>query len=145
MSIGTFDSPQDAAMAGFPAKYCRVVASRVEGEDAYVLLDTGSDGRPYLYGVNCSKRDGGWLEGGSGNGPSWSQAGPDDLLGTLVIWGDAPAEAEMVRAWFDGGAIEEPVNNGVYLAVWWRTRCPEESWPRVEAFRIGDVWIRTAG
>lgn len=38
MSFKTFDSPQDAAMVGFPARYCRVVASCVEGDDAYVLL-----------------------------------------------------------------------------------------------------------
>jgi hypothetical protein len=37
----TFESPEDAAMFGFPAKYCRVVASRVEGDDAYVLLVAG--------------------------------------------------------------------------------------------------------
>ncbi len=132
-------------MAGFPARYCRVVASRVDENDAYVLLDTGSDGCPYLYGVNGSKRDGGWLEGGSGNGPSWSQAGPDDRLGTLVAWGEAPADAEMVRVCFEGRSAEEPVNNGVYLAAWWRTHCPENSWPYVEAFRIGDVWIRSGG
>jgi hypothetical protein len=131
-------------MCGFPAKYCRVAASRVEGDDAYVLLDTGSDGHPYNYGVNCSQRDGRWLEGGSSNGPGWSQAGPDDHLGTLVVWGEAPPDAEMVRVGFEGTAIEEPVNNGVYLAAWWRTRRPEESWPRVEAFRIRGMWIQAA-
>jgi len=144
MSISTFDSPQDAAMCDFPAKYCRVAASRVEVDDAYVLLDTGSDGHPYLYGVNCSQRDGRWLESGSSNGPGWSQAGPDDRLGTLVVWGEAPPDAEMVRLAFEGTAIEERVNNGVYLAVWWRTRCPEESWPRVEGFRIRGMWIQAA-
>lgn len=141
MSFKTFASPQDAAMVGFPARYCRVVASRIEGDDAYVLLDTGSDGRPYLYGVNCSRHDGGWVEGGSGNGPSWSQAGPDELLGTLVIWGEAPGGADMVRARFGGVVVEEPVNNGVYLAVWWRTPSPGTSWPSVEAFRIRERWV----
>ena len=131
-------------MCGFPAKYCRVAASREEGENAYVLLDTGSDGHRYLYGVNCSQRNGRWLEGASSNGPGWSQAGPDDLLGTLVVWGQAPPDAEMVRVGFECTEIEEPVNDGVYLAVWWRTRCPVASWPRVEAFRIRGTWIQAA-
>src|SRR5882672_10870844 len=99
---------------------------------------------PTSYGVNCSQRDGRWLESGSSNGPGWSQAGPDDRLGTLVVWGEAPPDAEMVRLAFEGTAIEERVNNGVYLAVWWRTRCPEESWPRVEGFRIRGMWIQAA-
>lgn len=127
-------------MDGFPARSCRVVASRVHGDDAYVLLDTGSDGRSYLYGVNCSRHDGGWVEACSGNGPNWAQAGPDHLLGTLVDWGEAPAGADMVRALFEGGAIEEPVQNGVYLVVWWRTPSPPASWSRVDAFRIRGVW-----
>ena len=128
-------------MSGFPAKYCRVVASRVEGDDAYVLLDTGPEGHPYLYGVNCSRGDGSWHDDGSGNTPCWAQSGPDILLGTLVIWGEAPVDAEMVRFSFEGTTTEEPVSNGVYLAAWWRTPSPEGSWPRVEAFRIRDVWI----
>lgn len=97
MATRVFDSLEDAAMGGFPPKYCRVVASRVRGDDAYVLLDTGSDGNPYLYGVNCTRRDGHWCEGGSSNGPGWSQAGPDDLLGTLVVWDEAPPDATYRR------------------------------------------------
>ena len=48
-----FDSPEAAAMSTFPAEYCHVVAARTEGDDAYVLLDTGPPERPYLYRVNC--------------------------------------------------------------------------------------------
>ena len=40
-------------MSTFPAEYCHVVAARTEGDDAYVLLDTGPPERPYLYRVNC--------------------------------------------------------------------------------------------
>ena len=39
-----FETPEFAAMAGFPAMYCRVAASCRDGDDAYVVLDTG-DGR----------------------------------------------------------------------------------------------------
>jgi hypothetical protein len=35
-----FASPEDAAMSGFSSRFCRVVASCVEGNDAVVLLDT---------------------------------------------------------------------------------------------------------
>jgi len=43
------DSVEEAAMEGFPKAHCRVVASRTFEDDGYVLLDTGSPGRPYLY------------------------------------------------------------------------------------------------
>jgi hypothetical protein len=81
---------------------------------------------------------------GSSNGPGWSQTGPDDRLGTLVVWGEAPPDADMVRVVFKGTPIEEPVNNGVYLAVWWRIQYPEESGPYVEAFRVRGRWIQAA-
>ena len=32
-------------------EHCRIVATRVDGDQAYVLLDTGTDTHPYLYGV----------------------------------------------------------------------------------------------
>ena len=49
MSDDGFDGPEHAAMLGLPMKYCRVVASRVNGDDAYVLLNTGSSEQPYLF------------------------------------------------------------------------------------------------
>src|SRR2546429_362383 len=92
MSTDRFDSPEEAARYGFPAE-CRIVAMRKQGDAAYVLLDTGPAGRPYLYGVNCQRRDGSWSPGASGNGPGWSQVGADKELGTLTVGGDAPAGA----------------------------------------------------
>ena len=50
-----FDTPETAAMFGFPPKYCHVVASRVHGDEAYVLIQTASDGSSYLYGVRCHR------------------------------------------------------------------------------------------
>src|SRR5205823_8074012 len=91
MSTDRFDSPEEAARYGFPAE-CRIVAMRKQGDAAYVLLDTGPAGRPYLYGVNCQRRDGSWSPGASGNGPGWSQVGADKELGTLTVWGDARSE-----------------------------------------------------
>jgi hypothetical protein len=140
MSDRGYDSPERAAMVGFPPEHCRVVASRVEGDAAYVLLDTGSRGQPYLYGVNCSRANARWFEGTSGNGPGWAHVGDDPEVGILSLWGEAPPEAERVRVEFQGDVFEEPVGDGVYLTVWWRVPPPRD-WPRVIAFRIGGRWV----
>jgi hypothetical protein len=129
-------------MNGFPARYCRVVASRVHEDAAYVLLDTGSRGQSYLYGVNCVRRDGRWEEVASGNGPCWAQAGADPALGTLTLWGDAPPGADRVRAEFGGQVVDEPISGGVYLVAWWNV--PADSWAHVGAFRIRGEWTRAA-
>jgi hypothetical protein len=126
-------------MTGFPAAQCRVVASEISGDDAYVLLDTGSPGHPYLYGCSCSKKDGRWFDGLSSNGPSWSPMSDDSEVGGLSFWGDAPAGAEMVRVSVDGATVEAPVREGVYFLIWWRVPFPID-WPRVAAFRRNGVW-----
>src|SRR3954469_7405964 len=144
MSDDGFDAPEHAAMVGFPPKYCRVVASRVNGDGAYVLLNTGSSEQPYLYGVNCRRENGRWFEGGSSNGPGWEQTGHDPDVGTLSLWGDTPADADMVRVEFEGHIVEEPVIDRAYLVVWWRLPAPQE-WPRARAFRIAGGWVDSAG
>jgi hypothetical protein len=137
----TFDTPEEAAMVGFPRKYCRVVASCVEGDAAYVLLDTGSEGHPYLYGSVCTRENGRWMEGASSNGDGWKRLSLDSELGAMVAWEQAPANADGARVEFQGGVQEVPVKNGVYLAVWWHVPCPDFSaWPRVTAFRIDGRW-----
>ena len=135
------DSPESAAMTGFPEAHCRAVASRVRGDDAYVLLNTGSRTQPYLYGVNCTRRHGRWLESGSSDIPGWEQTGHDPDVGTLSFWGEATNGAEAVRVAFEGDLIDEPVREGAYLLVWWRVPQPSE-WPRLVAFRIGGAWSR---
>ena len=139
MSDDGFGAPEDAAMVGFPTAYCRVVASRENGDDAYVLLNTRSSEQPYLYGANCRRENGRWFEGGSSNMAGWEQTGHDPDVGTLSFWDDAPAEADMVRVEFDGRIVEEPVIDGAYLLVWWRIPVPRD-WPRVTAFRIAGNW-----
>lgn len=130
-------------MGGFPEAYCRVVATRVQGDDAYVLLDTGSPGHAYLYGVNCSRLDGRWSETSSGNGPGWSLTDADRELGTLSLWGDTPADTDLVNVQFNGEQREEPVHGGAFLAVWWRQPCPGpgREWPRATAFRARGDWM----
>jgi hypothetical protein len=60
------------------------------------------------------------------------------------LWGDAPAEADMVRIEFEGNIVEEPVIDRAYLMIWWRAPAPQD-WPRVRAFRIGGRWLDSAG
>jgi hypothetical protein len=144
MSDDGFDSPESAAMVGFPPRYCRPIVSRVNGDDAYVLLNTGSSTHPYLYGVSCRRENERWFEGGSANGPGWEQTGHDPDLGTLSLWGDAPARAQVVKVEFDGEIVEESVVEGAFLIVWWRVR-PPEIWPRVTAFQLAGHWVHSSG
>jgi hypothetical protein len=140
MMLGS-DSADDAAMNLFPARHCRVVAARVEGDDAFVLLDTGSTGQPYLYGVNCRRQDGRWFEMSSGNGPGWALSDEERRLGTWSAWDEAPAHADLVRIEFNGQVVEERVVEGAYLAVWWRQPEPDGAEPRAIAFRIKGDWV----
>jgi hypothetical protein len=120
-------------MDGFPAEYCRVVVARMHEDDAYVLLNTGSTAQPYLYGVNCRRENGRWFEGSSGNGGGWQQTGDDPDVGTLSVWGDAPAGVAVVWVEFEGNSIAAPVSDGAYLMVWWRVPAPRR-FPRVTGF-----------
>jgi hypothetical protein len=139
MHSPAFDTPEAAALDGFPDAHCRVVATLVSGDDAYVLVDTGEPGYPYLYGAALVRRNGGWTETGSSNGPGWTSSGGDDDLGTLADWDVAPEGADQVRVSFRGETRIEAVTNGVYLAAWWRVPS-DVAWPRVEAFRIQGRW-----
>ena len=126
-------------MDGFPGVACRVVASAREGDDAYVVVDTGPAGHPYLYGVALAREDGGWSEVASGNGGGWTVAGGSDELGTLHLWGEAPAGADRVRAVYGTDVRERPVSGGTYLVTWWRVPADGPA-ARVEAFRVGGRW-----
>lgn len=126
-------------MVGFPKAYCRVVGSRTFEDHAYVLLDTGSPGQPYLYGSTCIRRDGRWFEGGSSNAPGWEQTSHEPDLGTLSFWDNVPAAVDRVRVWFDGMVVEEPVTDGAYFLVWWRVPLPSE-WPSIVAVHENGAW-----
>jgi hypothetical protein len=137
----TFPTPEEAAMDGFPATACRVAAVASEGDDAYVVVDTGPPGHPYLCGVSARRENGGWVEGTSGSGPGWTLTDGEHELGTATVWGEAPAGAVRVRAAYLGDVRERPVAGGVYLVAWWRVPSPTDAHPRVEAFRIGGKWV----
>lgn len=130
-------------MVGFPEKYCRVAASATDGDCGYVLLDTGSDGRPYFYGVNCYRMNGRWHESSSSNGGGWSGCGSaDGELGMFAFWGEAPVGADAVRIGFDGKFRNVNVKNGAFLAMWWKLPCPSTS-PCVVSYRIDGKWTPT--
>lgn len=135
-----FDSPEAAAMEGFPPEHCRVAACVVGEDEAYVVLDTGPEGHPCLYGSVVSRGPRGWEAGTSGNGSGgWALTDHEHDLGTSYIYGEAPAGAERVRAVLDGDVKEVAVSGAVYLVAWWRVPCGETS-PRVLAFRVRGTW-----
>jgi hypothetical protein len=136
-----FDSPEAAAMEGFPPERCRVVASAVQEDEAYVVLDTGPVGHPYLYGSAVSRGPRGWEAGTSGNGPSagWTLTDFEHDLGTSYIYDLAPAGADRVRAVLDEDVEEVAVGGAVYLVSWWRVPF-RETGPKVLAFRVGGTW-----
>ena len=131
----------DIARSSFPTECCRLIALLEHDNAGYGLFDTGPIGQPYLYGVNYERRDGVWSEGTSGNGPGWSQVGPDDGLGTWTVWDEAPPGADAVRLEFDGEGREEAVTTGFYLAAWWGVPCKDDVSPHVTAFRINGEWV----
>ena len=139
-----FDTPEAAAMAGFPLRYCRVVASAQEGDDAVVVLDTGAPGRPYLYAEAPWRRNERWYGGSGGNALGWTLTDDAGNLGTLAAWDYAPEDADRVRIIFRDEVREVPVAQGTYLTVWWRIPCPEDDWPRAAAFRVAGIWMPVA-
>jgi hypothetical protein len=140
MSTQSFASLEEAAQSSFDPRFCRIVATREQGDDAVVLFDTGPAGQPYLYEVHYHRREDRWSEGTSGNGWGWTAVGPEGELGTVTVWDEAPAGADKVRVEFEGELREEPVSLGAFLAVWWRVPWREHPWPRVLAFRIDGAW-----
>lgn len=145
MRFAIFPTPEDAAMDGFPGVPCRVVASAREGDDAYVVVDTGPVGHPYLCGVALARGGGGWSEVASGNGPGWTAAGGAHDLGTVHLWGRAPEGATRVRAAFTGDVRERPVSGGFFLVAWWRVPAPDGPAARVEAFQVAGRWQPASG
>lgn len=126
-------------MVGFPPTYCRVVATAVNGDHAYVLLDTGSPGRPYLYGSHCVRAGTEWAESSSGNGGGWSLTDERTSLGLCCVWDDVDPAADLVRIEFDGRIADYPVTNGIYFVIWWNQ--PSTIEPAVIAIRVRGEWV----
>jgi hypothetical protein len=101
-----------------------------------MLLNTGSEERPYLYGGTVRRENDGWRDGTSGNGSGWTR---DEELGVLSFWAEAPAGADAVCLRWNGELREVPVRASAYLATWWRVH-PPEAWPEVVGFRGCGRW-----
>ena len=143
MSTSRFDTPELAAMLGFPAAHVHVMAVAQDGDDAFVVLDTGSPGAPYLYGGTVHRIAGRW-EGGTdhnGSGAGWTVTDSEQALGVVTIWDETPAGAELARVRWQGVERDVPVNAGVFLAAWWREPFPKEEWPTLVGFRVNGRWI----
>jgi hypothetical protein len=136
-----FESPEIAVLYEFPGVPCRVAALAREGDDAYAVVDVGTEGQPYLYGISLGRREGGWEVGTSGSGPGWTLTDAERGLGTATDWGEAPEGAVRLRATLGSDTREVPVARGVYLVAWWRVPCPAAGEPRVDAFRVGECWV----
>jgi len=143
MAPDPYPTPEAAAMQGFPAAHCRVLAVAVDGDDAFVVLDTGPAQYRYLYGGTVKRIGGGWHPGIDGNGGAVGWTLTDDAreLGVVAFWDEAPPGADAVRVAWGSEEREAPVRSGVYLVTWWRAPNPAGPWPRVAAFRIGGRWV----
>ena len=143
MSTSGFDTPEQAAMLGFPPAHVRVVATAQDGDDAFVVLDTGSPGAPYLYGGTVHRIGGRWEAGidHNGGGAGWTVTDSDQELGVVAIWDEAPDGADAARVQWRSVERDVPVNAGGFLAAWWRESYPEDEWPTLVAFRVRGQWI----
>ena len=143
--VEAFPTPEAAAMQGFPAAHCRVLAVDLDGKDGFVVLDTGPADYRYLYGGTVEYVEGGWVGGCDGNGGAvgWTLTDSERDVGVVALWDDAPPDA--VRVAWRGQEREAPVRNGVYLVTWWREPDPMNAWPHVIAFRSGGQWVPRTG
>lgn len=99
MAPDLFPTPEAAAMQGFPAAHCRVLAVELDGKDGFVVLDTGPAEYRYLYGGTVERVEGGWTGGIDGNGGAagWTLTDREREVGVVALWDEAPAGADAVR------------------------------------------------
>ena len=145
MASELFPFPQAAAMQGFPPAHCRVIAADIDGDDGFVMLDTGPAEYRYLYGGTVKRVESGW-EGGpdsNGGGIGWTITDWDQDLGVVYVCDEVPSDIDSVRVTWRGEEREVPVRNGVYLVTWWREQYPEGEWPRATSFRNRGRWTVT--
>ena len=130
-------------MLGFPPEHCRVLAVDVDGDDAFVVLDTGPSEYRYLYGGTVRRVGDGWSGGidSNGGGVRWTRTDDVRDLGVVALADEAPPGSDAVRVSWRGRERESLVRNGVYLVTWWREPFPDGPWPTVVAFRIAGRWV----
>jgi hypothetical protein len=134
-----FATLDEVLRTSFPVESTRVVAVREHGNAAVALFDTRPSAEPYLYEVSYYRKNGRWTEGSSSNGMGWNRYSYDADLGVETLWGQAPPDADLVRAEREGRLLEEPVASGFYLLVWWDV--PDRA-AELKAFRVKGEWVR---
>ena len=143
LRISVFPTPEAAAMSGFPAEHCRVLASATQGDTAFVVLDTGPAEYRYLYAGTAERVEDGWTDGTGSNGPSsgWTLTDRERGLGVAYVYDEAPTGADRVRAALGADVQETAVINGIYLVTWWRVRSDHVRTPETVAFRVAGKWV----
>jgi hypothetical protein len=131
-------TPELAARGDIPQRFCSVIASEVSGDNAYVLLNTGTDDSPYPYGVHCVREGGRWYEGSGGNGSAWVLTDEETDRGFLAYWDEAPPRSDAVSVRFEGRDYEVPVVHGHFLLVVWDASSSD--WPQLRGFRVDGTW-----
>jgi hypothetical protein len=134
-----FNTLDEAVRATFPVQSTRIVAVSEHGDAAVALFDTRPGAEPYLYEVHYYRANSRWSEGSSSNGSGWHGLSPESDLGVETSWGDAPPDADMVRAERDGRVFEAPAALGAYFLVWWEVL---DARADVKAFRVKGEWVR---
>jgi hypothetical protein len=137
-----FPTPEDAAMDGFPAAHCKVLAVDVDGQDGFVVLDTGPIQYRYLYSGTVKRTSDGWQSwsDSNGGGMRWSATDLEAEIGVVAVCDEAPPDANAARVEWRREVRETPKRNGVYLVTWFREPFPEAPWPRVTAFHTSEGW-----
>jgi hypothetical protein len=114
-----FATPEDAARAGIPASYVRVVGVVVRGDDAIVAQVMNADGYPVAYEIEtawCVRERDGWTCGSSGNG-NVSIIPTSETTGTMVSWQEAPPGATGASYRLDDRERMVPVKDGFALVA----------------------------
>jgi hypothetical protein len=116
-SVTPSSTPEEAARGDIPSQFVRVIGVVIRGDIAVVAQLT-NDVPPFELEMAYCHRDGdGWETGTSGSGTS-AYIPTGDRVGTVVVWGEAPADASAARFEYEGREqVVVFVENGCALAV----------------------------
>lgn len=135
-----YDTPEEAALSGYPPQHVRLLACRESGDHAVALIDARPDGPPYPYVEQLHRTDGRWRASSSGNGEGgWCSTSDDGELGYAWAIGEAPDGVDRVRVIFGEQIQEEPVAHGFWLSAWW-SQPFDGTFPYLVAYRRNGTW-----
>ncbi len=126
-------TPQEAARGNVPAKFVKVIAVVVRGDEA-IVAQLMNESEPDT--SHCVRKGDGWVEQSSGNGDT-AFMGLENGVGTVVTWCEAPTWAVAAKYEVDAREQVVPVQNDCVVATF--DGVPENSWPKLAA------WIDARG